>query len=46
MGLLGLNGVLWVQFGLLRFNMVCRGSLGLNGVLWVECGLPVFWGVK
>ena len=45
-GLLRLNGVLWVQFGLLRFNMVCRGSLGLNGVLWVQCGLLDFWGLN
>ena len=46
MGLLGLNRVLWVQFGLLGFNMVCRGSLGLNGVLWVQCGSLVFGGLN
>ena len=42
MGLLGFNGVVWVQFGLLMLNVVCRGFLGLNGVLWVQCILLRF----
>ena len=45
-GLLGLNGVLWAQFGLLMFNMVCTGSLGLNGVLRVQCGSLFFGGLN
>ena len=48
MGLLGLNGVLWVQFGLLRFNMACRGSLGVKwssmGSMWFAGFLGVKWG--
>ena len=45
-GAFGIKCVLWAQFGLLRFNMVCTGSLGLNGVLWVQCGLLFFGGLN
>ena len=33
-----LNGVLWVQCGLLLFNFVHWAFLVLNGVLWFQCG--------